>query len=68
MASKREVVVVTGASAGVGRAIVRSFARRGARLGLIARGVDRLHEAHRAWLVAGLAAVGVMSTALRARQ
>jgi len=32
------VVVVTGASAGVGRATVRAFARRGALLALIARG------------------------------
>ena len=38
----REVVVVTGASAGVGRATVRAFAKRGARLGLIARGKDGL--------------------------
>jgi short-subunit dehydrogenase len=37
--SKRdEVVVVTGASAGVGRAVAHAFARRGARLGLLARG------------------------------
>lgn len=33
-----KVVVVTGASAGVGRAVVRAFAARGAHLGLIARG------------------------------
>lgn len=33
-----EVVVVTGASAGVGRATVCAFARRGARIGLLARG------------------------------
>ena len=33
-----QVVVVTGASAGVGRAIVRAFARRGAHIGLLARG------------------------------
>ncbi len=39
---RSEVVVVTGASAGVGRAIVRRFAREGARIGLIARGLDRL--------------------------
>ncbi|MBV9085365.1 MAG: SDR family NAD(P)-dependent oxidoreductase, partial [Acidobacteriaceae bacterium] len=39
---KPEVVVVTGASAGVGRAIVREFARRGARIGLIARDRERL--------------------------
>jgi NADP-dependent 3-hydroxy acid dehydrogenase YdfG len=37
-----EVVVVTGASAGVGRAIVREFARHGARVGLLARGHDGL--------------------------
>jgi short-subunit dehydrogenase len=43
--SKREVVVVTGASAGVGRAVVREFAAHGARLGLIARGADGLAAA-----------------------
>jgi NAD(P)-dependent dehydrogenase (short-subunit alcohol dehydrogenase family) len=32
------VVVVTGASGGIGRAVVRAFAARGARLGLVARG------------------------------
>lgn len=41
------VVVVTGASAGVGRAVVREFARRGARLGLIARGRAGLEAARR---------------------
>ncbi|HEY7420286.1 MAG TPA: SDR family NAD(P)-dependent oxidoreductase, partial [Ktedonobacteraceae bacterium] len=39
MTKKRpEVVVVTGASAGVGRAIVCAFAQRGAHIGLLARG------------------------------
>jgi NAD(P)-dependent dehydrogenase (short-subunit alcohol dehydrogenase family) len=42
MTQKRQVVVVTGASAGVGRAVVREFAARGAALGLIARGPDAL--------------------------
>src|SRR5215212_4944142 len=40
-----EVVVVTGASAGVGRATVRAFAQRGASIGLIARGRDGLDAA-----------------------
>ncbi|MEP7071425.1 MAG: SDR family oxidoreductase [Verrucomicrobiota bacterium] len=42
-----EIVVITGASAGVGRAAVREFARRGAHLGLIARGRDGLEAARR---------------------
>jgi short-subunit dehydrogenase len=36
--NKAEVVVVTGASAGVGRASAQAFAKRGARIGLISRG------------------------------
>ncbi|MDT8386604.1 MAG: SDR family oxidoreductase [Thiogranum sp.] len=41
----REVVVITGASAGVGRATARAFARRGACIGLLARGQDGLEAA-----------------------
>ncbi len=44
---RQEVVVVTGASAGVGRATVRRFARDGAKIALIARGRDRLEAAAR---------------------
>jgi short-subunit dehydrogenase len=40
-----EVVVITGASAGVGRATVRAFAKRGAHIGLLARGVKGLEGA-----------------------
>lgn len=43
----REIVVITGASAGVGRATVREFARHGAWIGLIARGKDGLEGARR---------------------
>jgi NADP-dependent 3-hydroxy acid dehydrogenase YdfG len=39
------VVVVTGASAGVGRAVTREFAKRGASIGLIARGDEGLQAA-----------------------
>lgn len=42
-----EVVVVTGASAGIGRAVVRELARDGARIGLVARGIDGLKAAKR---------------------
>jgi len=47
---KPEVVVITGASAGVGRATVQAFAKRGAHIGLIARGgpgMDGLEGAKR---------------------
>lgn len=41
----REVVVITGASAGVGRATAQAFARRGARIALLARGREGLRGA-----------------------
>src|ERR1041385_7622753 len=53
----RQVVVVTGASAGVGRAVVREFAKEGARIGLIARGRDRLESTRREVENAGSSAV-----------
>lgn len=42
-----EVVVVTGASAGVGRATAREFGKRGARIGLLARNPDGLDGARK---------------------
>ena len=41
----QQTVVVTGASAGVGRATVREFAKGGARIALLARGLERLEAA-----------------------
>ncbi|MDP9223037.1 MAG: SDR family NAD(P)-dependent oxidoreductase, partial [Actinomycetota bacterium] len=54
-----QVVVITGASAGVGRATARAFADRGARLGLIARGRDGLEAARKEAEARGTEAVVV---------
>lgn len=43
--NRPEVVVITGAGAGLGRAIAEEFARHGAHIGLIARDKDRLEAA-----------------------
>lgn len=43
----KKVVVVTGASAGLGRVIAREFAKRGDDVALIARGIDGLEGARR---------------------
>ena len=45
--SKRQVVVVTGGSAGIGRATVREFARHGADVAVLARGRERVEAACR---------------------
>ena len=47
MKRAKETVVITGASAGLGRATAHAFARDGARIGLIARDRDRLEEVRR---------------------
>ncbi|HKR95189.1 MAG TPA: SDR family oxidoreductase [Candidatus Angelobacter sp.] len=47
MTVKRETVVITGASAGLGRAAAREFGRHGAKVGLLARGIEGLEGAKR---------------------
>ncbi|MEN6616316.1 MAG: SDR family oxidoreductase, partial [Syntrophorhabdus sp.] len=42
---QREIVVVTGGSAGCGRAIVEEFARHNAAISIVARGEERLDDA-----------------------
>jgi short-subunit dehydrogenase len=63
-----EVVVVTGASAGVGRAVVREFARRQARVALIARGLERIEEARHDVERAGGRAVAISADVADAGQ
>jgi short-subunit dehydrogenase len=46
-AQKSEVVVITGATGGIGRAVVREFAKRGAHIALVARGEEGLEAAKR---------------------
>ncbi|CAN5871610.1 SDR family oxidoreductase [soil metagenome] len=45
MSNGAEVVVVTGASAGVGRAVAREFGKHGAKVALLARGEEGLEAA-----------------------
>ncbi len=47
MPNRNEVVVITGASAGVSRAAAHEFAKEGARIGLLARGRERLENTRR---------------------
>ena|SRR5690242_2097979 len=44
---QNKTVVITGASAGLGRTMVREFAKHGANIGLIARGIDGLNAAQK---------------------
>src|SRR3954447_25747004 len=55
------VVVVTGASAGLGRAIARAFGARGAAVGLIARGQERLPSAEAEIRDAGGRALAILA-------
>jgi len=51
--SRRPLAVITGASAGIGRATAVAFARRGWRVALIARGMEGLRGAEREVMEAG---------------
>ncbi|HET7719044.1 MAG TPA: SDR family oxidoreductase [Acidimicrobiales bacterium] len=55
----RKVVVITGGSAGAGRAAARTFAHRGAHVAILARGQDRLEAVCREIEGAGVRALGI---------
>jgi NAD(P)-dependent dehydrogenase (short-subunit alcohol dehydrogenase family) len=59
MARRTEVIVVTGASGGVGRATARAFAVPGARIALLARGERGLESAKREVEAAGAEALAI---------
>jgi short-subunit dehydrogenase len=63
-----EVVVITGASAGVGRATIREFARHGAHIGLLARGNEGLTAAKAEVEAAGGRAVAIPTDVADAEQ
>ena len=58
---KDQVVVITGASAGVGRATARAFAHQGAHIGLIARGKEGLEAAQREIELIGTRALAIQA-------
>lgn len=64
----RQVVVITGASGGVGRATAREFARHGARVALLARGPERLQGVSREVEAAGGEALAIPTDVADAAQ
>ncbi|MGH8165063.1 MAG: SDR family oxidoreductase, partial [Rhodanobacteraceae bacterium] len=64
---KNKVVVITGASAGVGRATALAFAKQGAHVALVARGEEALESARREIELAGGKALAIRADVADAR-
>ncbi len=63
-----EIVAITGASAGLGRAITQEFARHGAKIGLIARGQQRLESTGHEVVALGGEAIAVSADVANYRE
>lgn len=57
--NSKQVVVITGASAGVGRATALLFAKNGAKIGLIARDIERLENLKQEIIALGTQAIAI---------
>jgi NAD(P)-dependent dehydrogenase (short-subunit alcohol dehydrogenase family) len=68
MANRPEVVVITGADAGIGRATVRAFAERGAHIGLLARAEQRLEDTRKEAIQGGGKAIAITTDVADAAQ
>jgi short-subunit dehydrogenase len=68
MGNAAGVVVVTGGSAGVGRAAARAFAKQGYRVAILARGRDRVEAACDELRAAGAEALGLSADVADAAQ
>lgn len=66
--NSREVIVITGASGGIGRAAARAFARPGACIALLARGERGLDSVHREVEAAGAQALAICTDVADAEQ
>jgi NAD(P)-dependent dehydrogenase (short-subunit alcohol dehydrogenase family) len=65
---KDKVVVITGATGGVGRATARAFAEQGAKLALLARGREQLDATKRECEILGGTALGIPTDVADAAQ
>jgi NAD(P)-dependent dehydrogenase (short-subunit alcohol dehydrogenase family) len=61
MSHRPQTVVVTGATSGIGRSVVRALAQRGDRVAVLARGEDGLRATHDELLMLGAPAVACLS-------
>jgi 3-hydroxy acid dehydrogenase/malonic semialdehyde reductase len=64
---QEKIVLITGASSGIGKATAMAFAREGCRLLLCARRLDRLEELQQAFTIAGAASVHVFKLDVQLR-